>query len=144
MGSNTAHDFSQLGDTLIGSAHGLFIWAPWTIFAIFPIGQAFCSAKRCPRFLHEMSLPMAMQLVVLTASNFGPGTCYGPRYWVPFLPWMAVAAVHVVRSTGWGWKLIFLLLAIASIAISIAGALRYPQMLSLSPWFLWHPERFQR
>ena len=143
LGSNSSHDFYQLGDTLIGSAHGLFIWAPWTIFAIFPIGQAFCSAEGCPRFLREMSLPMTMQLVVLTASNFDSGACYGPRYWVPFLPWMAVATVTLLKYAGWSWKLVFLLLAIVSTAISIAGALRYPQMFSLSPWFLWHTEKFQ-
>ena len=138
LGSNTARDFHRLGETFIGSDHGLFIWAPWTIFAIFPIGRAFCSFKESPRFLREMSLPIAMQLVILTASNFEVGACLGPRYWVPFLPWMAVAAVYTIRLTGWTWRIIFLALVIVSVGISIAAALRYPQMFSLSPWFLWH------
>jgi hypothetical protein len=142
FGTNTAHDFRTLGETFIASENGLFIWAPWTIFAIFPIGKAFCSIDARPRFLREMSLPMAMQLAVLAASNFEVGSCVGPRYWVPFLPWMAVAAVYTIRSTGWSWKIIFLLLAIVSAAISIVATLRYPQMFSLSPWYLWHPEQF--
>jgi hypothetical protein len=142
FGTNTAHDFRTLGETFIGGDHGLFIWAPWTIFAIFPIGKAFCSIDARPRFLREMSLPMAMQLTVLTASNFEVGSCLGPRYWVPFLPWMAVAAAYTIRSTGWSWKIIFLVLAMVSAAISIIAALRYPQMFSLSPWYLWHPEQF--
>jgi hypothetical protein len=142
FGTNTAHDFHTLGETFIASDNGLFIWAPWTIFAIFPIGKAFCSIDAHPRFLREMSLPMAMQLAVLAASNFEVGSCVGPRYWVPFLPWMAVAAVYTIRSTGWSWKIIFLLLAIVSAAISIVATLRYPQMFSLSPWYLWHPEQF--
>ena len=140
FGSNTANDFRHLGDTFIGSDHGLFIFAPWTIFAIFPIGKAFCSADAVPRFLREMSLPIAMQLALLTASNFDVGACYGPRYWIPFLPWMAVAAAYTVKSVGWSWKSIFVALALLSLAISLAGALRYPQMFSLSPWFLWHTE----
>jgi hypothetical protein len=138
LGTNTAQDFFQLSDTFVGSIHGLFIWAPWTIFAIFPIGRAFCSVTAAPRFMREMSLPMAAQLVILTASNFGPEVCYGPRYWVPFLPWMAVAAVYTVRSSGWSWKVTFLVLLIVSAAFSIIGALRYPQMFALSPWYLWH------
>ncbi len=140
LGSNTARDFHRLGETFIGSDHGLFIFAPWTIFAIFPLGKAFCSAKASPHFLREMSLPIAMQLAILTASNFDVGACYGPRYWIPFLPWMAVAAVYTVRSSGWVWRSIFVAAAMVSLAISIAGALRYPQMFSLSPWFLWHTE----
>jgi hypothetical protein len=140
LGSNTARDFHRLGETFIGSDHGLFIFAPWTIFAIFPLGKAFCSAKASPHFLREMSLPIAMQLAILTASNFDVGACYGPRYWIPFLPWMAVAAVYTVRSSGWVWRSIFVAAAMISLAISIAGALRYPQMFSLSPWFLWHTE----
>jgi hypothetical protein len=143
FGSDTASDFQHLSNTFIGSENGLFIWAPWTIFAIFPIGQAFCSIAGRPRFLREMSLPIAMQIVLLTASSFPVGSCLGPRYWVPFLPWMAVAAVYTIRSTGWTWRVIFLALVLLSVAISIAGALRYSQMFSLSPWYLWHTEVFR-
>ncbi len=143
FGSNTAHDFHVLGETFLAGDHGLLVWAPWTIFAVFPIGAAFCSLEGRPEFLREMSLPMAMQLALLTASNFEVGTCLGPRYWVPFLPWMAVAAAYTVRSVGWSWKVVFVALAIVSVMISIVAALRYPQMFSLSPWFLWHPEVFR-
>jgi len=142
--SNTAKDFSPLRNSFIGGAHGLIIWAPWTIFAIFSIGLALFSVNRSPGFLHEMSLPIAMQVVIVTASNFGSGACYGPRYWVPYLPWMAVAAVHFFRSTGRIWKVALLLLVAVSIPISIAGALRYPQMFSRPPWFLWHVQGLQR
>jgi hypothetical protein len=142
LGTNTASDFHQLSDTFFGSAHGLFVWVPWAIFAIFPIGLAFCSAAATPRFIREMSLPMVMQLVILTASNFEVGACYGPRYWVPFLPWMAVAAVATFQKARWSWKLVFIALAIVSLVFSIWGALRYPQMFSMSPWYLWHPEAF--
>ncbi len=141
--SNTAPDPSPLRHSLIGGSHGLFVWAPWTIFAIFPIALALFSVNRSPGFLHEMSLPIAMQVVIVTASNFGSGACYGPRYWVPYLPWMAVAAVHFFRSTGRIWKVALLLLVAVSIPISIAGALRYPQMFSRPPWFLWHVQRLQ-
>ena len=137
LGSNTAANFFHLSDTFFGSEHGLFVWVPWTIFAIFPIGQAFCSPGARPRFMREMSFPMVLQLVVLTASNFGPGYCFGPRYWVPFLPWMAVAAAETLRTSGWVWRTTFAILAMLSMAFAIVGALRYWQILSQSPWFLW-------
>ena len=85
---------------------------------------------------------MAMQLLVLTASNFEVGSCRGPRYWVPFLPWMAVAAMYTVRATGWTWDR-FPGVGSRQCRALILGALRYPQMFSLSPWFLWHPEVFR-
>ncbi len=137
FGPDTAPDFSRLSDTFLGSQHGLFVWVPWTIFAIFPIGQAFCSPGVRPRFIREMSFPMALQVVVLTGFIGRPGTCYGPRYWVPFLPWMGVAAVETLRKSRWVSRATFAILALVSLAFSIVGALRYPQMFSRSPWRLW-------
>ena len=138
IGDDTAQNFGELADTFLGGAHGLFVWVPWSIFAVFPIGWAFCKADAAPRFLREMSIPMALQLLILSASNFGPAVCFGPRYWVPFLPWMAVAAVYTFRSSGWFWKGTFAVFAVVSLGFAIFGALRYPQMYAASPWYLWH------
>ena len=137
FGSGTAPNFSHLSETFLGSEHGLFVWVPWTIFAIFPIGQAFCSPGVRPRFIREMSFPMGLQLALLTGFSQPPGSCYGPRYWVPFLPWMSVAAVETLRTSGWVSRTAFAILALVSVAFSIVGALRYPQMFSKSPWYLW-------
>ena len=137
MGGNTAKNFVQLEDTFISTDHGLFVWAPWTIFAVFPIGHAFCSRSAQPGFLRTMSFPMGLQVATLALMAFGPGYCFGPRYWVPFLPWMSVAAVETVRSCGWVWRTIFAILALTSMAFAVVGALRYPDMMSLSPLHLW-------
>jgi hypothetical protein len=136
FGSDTARNFRVLRDTLSGSSHGLFIWAPWTILSLVSIGSAFYSATASTRFLRELSFPIVFYLALVGASNFGPGACYGPRYWVPFLPWMAIAAVDRFRLAGTTWRLAFLVLVTATIPISIVGALRYPQMFSRSPWVL--------
>ena len=136
FGSDTARDFRVLEDTLIGSSHGLFTWTPWTILALVSIGSAFWSGSTSTRLLREMFFPIVLYLALLGASNFGPGACYGPRYWVPFLPWMAVAAIDRFRLAGATWRLIFVVLLIAGAPISIVGALRYPQMFSRPPWLL--------
>ena len=138
LGSAGAHDFRPPFDTFLESRHGLFIWVPWAIFAIFPMGSALCSRDQRRGLLFDMSVPTSLYLAVLSVLAFGPGRSYGPRFWVPLLPWMAVAAVETIRSTGWGWRIIFGLLAVIALAIAIPGALCYPQMLSVSPWYLWH------
>jgi hypothetical protein len=136
LGNNTATDFRQLTDNFFGSEHGLFVWCPWTIFAIFPIALAFCCPSQAPKVAREMALPMLLQLILLSSWSIGPGISYGPRHWIPFLPWMAVAAVTTVRSSKLTWQLVFGVAAAFSIAISILGALRYPQLYARSPWYL--------
>jgi hypothetical protein len=137
FGRNTATDFRQLTDNFFGSEHGLFVWCPWTIFAIFPIGLAFCSPGPAPRVVRDMALPMLLQLTLLGSWSIGPGVSYGPRHWIPFLPWMAVAAIETVASSKWVWQVVFALVTTLSVAISVIGALRYPQLYTLSPWYLW-------
>jgi hypothetical protein len=136
FGSDTAQNFRVLADTLIGYSHGLFIWTPWTILAVVAMGSAFYSPTGSTRFLREMFFPIIFYLALLGASNFGPGACYGPRYWVPFLPWLAVAAVDRFHFAGTTWKLTLAALVVVGIPISIVGALRYPQMFSRPPWLL--------
>ena len=75
---------------------------------------------------------MVMQLVILTASNFEVGACYGPRYWVPFLPWMAVAAVATFQKARWSWKLVFIALAIVSLVFSIGSVALPPDVLDVA------------
>ena len=48
-----------------------------------------------------MALVLGLGLVFLafndwlrkTVTRFGSGFCYRPRYWVPFLPWLAIATI---------------------------------------------------
>ena len=138
FGSKIALGFSGLGKTLLAPDHGLIVWAPWTVFAIFPIGLAFCSRTAQPRFLREMSFATIALLVLFALLPFDVGFCYGPRLWVPLLPWLAVAAVAVARACGPIWRATFAVLVLISIAISIPGALRYSENFSRSPWYLWH------
>jgi hypothetical protein len=83
-----------------------------------------------------MALPMLLQLVLLSSWSIGPGVSYGPRHWIPFLPWMAVAAMETIRSSRRIWQLVFASAAAFSIVISVLGALRYPQLYARSPWYL--------
>src|SRR6202011_3676195 len=80
------------------------------------------------RFLRSIALPIALYLVLLSSTGFGPGYCFGPRYWIAFMPWMAIGAVDAMRNRGWSVRALFALLVVFGVAIAIPSALRYPQL----------------
>jgi hypothetical protein len=67
-------------------------------------------------------------------SGLTPGYCYGPRYWVPLLPWMAIAYARLFQgSAAWArWGLASV--AVVGAVISLSGALRYPHLF-LEPFY---------
>ena len=81
-----ATNLEPLHDTLLDSTHGVLVFAPWTIFAVFAIAHAFDRFDADSVMLRRMAWPMMLYLVLLAITGFGPGACYGPRYWVPFCP----------------------------------------------------------
>jgi hypothetical protein len=97
---------------------------------------ALCRPSLTPKVISDIRFPVSLHLALLSYWSVGPGACYGPRHWVPFLPWMAVAAVKVVVGSGKVWQMVFWLVTAVSLVISVLGALRYPQLYSLSPWHL--------
>jgi hypothetical protein len=71
---------------------------------------------------------MVLYLVLMSSTGFGPGYCFGPRYWIAFMPWMAVGAVYAMRNRGWIVRAVFAMLVVVGVAIAIPSALRYPQL----------------
>jgi hypothetical protein len=61
---------------------------------------------------------------------FGPGFCYGPRYWVPLPPWFAIGW----NSAGRALRVVSSVLAIAGAVFAISGILRCPEMFAGPPW----------
>jgi len=141
FGVPLATDFHSLYDTLLLPGHGLFIFAPWTALALFPLGHALCSEPSHSSLLRRMALPIALYLVLLVIVDYDPGYSYGPRYWVPFMPWLAIAAVETMRSSSLGRRIIYSPLLLAGVAIAIPAALCYPNthpfIYSLPPSAAW-------
>jgi hypothetical protein len=83
-------------------------------------------------------------MALLSLDSFGPGTCYGPRYWVPFLPWLAIASVEGLRSIRRPWPILYALLlsyvpgVVLGAAIAVPGALRYWQLFERPASAAWH------
>ncbi|HVA78787.1 MAG TPA: hypothetical protein VNF27_12870 [Candidatus Binataceae bacterium] len=133
-----ARDLEPLHDTLLDPAHGLLVFAPWAVFGVFAIAQAFDRFDPDSAMLRRMAWPMILNLILLAITGFGPGYCYGPRYWVPFLPWLAVATVQAVRVAGRRGRVACALLIALGMAIAIPGALQLPQMYSKPASAAWH------
>jgi hypothetical protein len=133
-----APDLGPLHDTLLDPAHGVLVFAPWAIFAVFAIARAFDRFDPESAMLRRMAWPMILYLFLLAITGFGPGYCYGPRYWVPFLPWLAVATVQAARVAGRKGRVICALLIALGVAIAIPGALQLPQMYSKPASAGWH------
>ncbi len=124
-------------DTFLDPAHGILIFAPWTLFGFVAIARSFGSFSPDSRLLRYIAIPVALYIVALTASGFGPGDCYGPRYWVPFLPWLAIATMQAMRTAGRPVRVVCAVLVLVSVAIAVPGALCYPQLLQQSPLAGW-------
>ncbi|MGH7779679.1 MAG: hypothetical protein ACREQR_07615 [Candidatus Binataceae bacterium] len=133
-----ARDLEPLHDTLFDPAHGVLVFAPWAIFAVFAIAQAFDRFDPESAMLRRMAWPLILYLVLLSLTGFGPGFCYGPRYWVPFLPWMAVATVQALRVAGRRGRIACAALILIGIAVAIPAALQLPRLYSQPASAAWH------
>lgn len=132
-----AADLQQLHDTLLDPSHGLFIFAPWTIFAVFAIAHAFDQYDADSAMLRRMAMPLVLYVILLAITGFGPGFCYGPRYWVAFLPWLAVATMQAMRTANRKGRIACALLIGLAMAIAIPAALRLPQLYSMPASAAW-------
>ncbi|MHB8381646.1 MAG: hypothetical protein ACYDC3_04805 [Candidatus Binataceae bacterium] len=133
-----AGNLEPLNDTLLDPAHGVLVFAPWAIFGVFAIAQAFDHFDLHAEMLRRMAWPMILYLFVIALTGFGPGYCYGPRYWVPFLPWLAVATVQALRVVGRRGRIACAMLMLLGMAIAIPAVVQLPKMYSMPPSAGWH------
>ena len=115
---------SDLGMLFFSNNHGLLAFAPWAAAGLFVAARAAVRGEPGP--LRELSWGAAPVLLVFAVAQVeAGGFCYGPRYLVPFLPWLALATVAAWREAGARWRAVIAALAIAGAAIAIPGAVRY-------------------
>ncbi len=118
----------RLVDTLFDPVEGLLLYAPWTIFGFLACARASLSVSEDSRLARTMALPLFFYLVVVSSIGFGAGWCYGPRYWVAFLPWLSLGTVEAIRRSGRYQRAICAVFVFYGVALAIPGALRYPQL----------------
>ncbi len=125
---NWSFQFSQLVNTFLGYREGLLLYAPWTIFGFLACAVSLCSMSNSSRLARTMALPIFLYSIVLSSVGFGAGYCYGPRYWVAFMPWLALGTIEAMRRAGRYQRAVCALLVLFAIGLAIPGALRYPQL----------------
>ena len=137
LGLEPSFQFRQLADTLLDPVEGLLLYAPWTIFGFLACARSSLSLSEDSRLVRTMALPLFLYLIVLSSIGFGAGYCYGPRYWVAFLPWLALGTVEAMRRAGRYQHALCAVLVLFGAAIAIPAALRYPQLFhrpALDAW----------
>jgi hypothetical protein len=128
---------SQLIKTLFDPVEGLLLYAPWTIFGFLACARAFFPLAEDMRLARTMSLPLFLYLIAVSSVGYGAGYCYGPRYWVAFMPWLALGAVEAMRRGGRYQRAICGVLVLFGVAMAIPGALRYPQLFAMPAFDAW-------
>lgn len=111
--------FGNLGVMFFDNAHGLLNFAPWALLSFAALAGTW------PGWVRFIVLGAAPYLAVVAATNAPDGGyCYGPRYFIPLIPWLSLLAMHSrARRT-------LLVLALAGAAIAIPGALRYRHLFN--------------
>jgi hypothetical protein len=82
LGGPMRFNLSAVRETLIGSRHGLFTFVPWTVGAFASLFLGW----RKP-LVRVIAIPVFAFLLVLSLAGVAASASYGPRHWVPFLPW---------------------------------------------------------
>jgi len=144
LGLVPIRSFRPLYETLLGTRYGLWYFAPWTIVAFIFLGLALLPLGHESSVLRPIAVATALYMVLLALDSFGPGTCYGPRYWVPFLPWLAIASVEGLRLFRRPWPIHYALLfsyvpaVVLGVAIAVPGALQYWALFGRPAMATWH------
>ena len=118
---------SELHAEFTDSVHGLFVFVPWAVFVVWILIHSFERARKSkPGFELLIALPSLFYCAVITAHGGLSGYCYGPRYWVPLLPFFAlVLARNIPRLEMKTTKAIVWLSVAAGALVAIPGILYY-------------------
>jgi hypothetical protein len=116
--------------TLFSPSHGLFIYAPWLLFALVLLPKTWSRLERgsLARWLIGALVPT---FVILSKySCWWAGHCFGPRFWIDANPIFAVilalALDWALVGKRWAWLSLFAVTAAFSIVIQMVGFLGYP------------------
>ena len=141
LGLNLSFHPWTLLDTLVDPTEGLLPYAPWTIFGFLYGAAAFLWPTEESSVARAAVLPIVLYLIVLSFIGFGSGYSYGPRYWIAFLPFLALMTVDGMRRAGNYQRAVCAALVLFAVAVAIPGALRYPQLFQKPALYAWRDLR---
>lgn len=117
---------------------GLWLFIPWTIPALCFLVLPFLSGDRAhDRLLKAMAggiFPVAAVYMILPYTG---GYCYGPRYWVPYVPWLALAFILGMKTYSGTRSIVvrplLMMLVGLSVAIGLSASVLPPPMVWQRP-----------
>jgi len=121
---------------LFGKRYGLVSFVPWlaVVFVALVRSGSNVGSNGTGRLRFQVGIPVALHWVLLSSYGAMGQTCYGPRYWIPFIPWFAVCAA-VAASEGGRWVRVALgVTGVATALLSIPAALQYLHVWDDSPY----------
>jgi hypothetical protein len=122
--------------TLFDTSNGLVVFAPWVVVGAIGLGrglQTGAQNRQPDRAARLMALPILCYFLLLASYGRIGGACVGPRYWIPFLPWLAIATVWEARRGGRWLRGGVAILALAGALIAVPSALHYEHVFSSPP-----------
>jgi hypothetical protein len=140
---------AALWGLLGGGFRGLFVRAPWLLLALPGLISWARSGWRRDLLVLVGAASLSLWLVYGSSRMWWGGFAAGPRYLVPILPFVAVAATYWIdrrwRQPGWRWLAIGL--AALSLLLVWAEALagqQFPPDNLRQPWTMWTLPAWQR
>ena len=130
-----------VGDTLFSDDHGLFLFVPWALLPAWALLRSRPTpappASASAALLRQVSLAALVHFAILATNRNGTGWCYGPRYWVPLLPLMALGVATIAETATRTFRVSLVVLALLSLSFSIPAALRYRDAFVARPHEVW-------
>jgi hypothetical protein len=123
--------------TFFDARSGLFPFVPWAALCVLGLGFTFGKDERSDTSLLRQTLWPAAAFGLLLVAKGTPGACYGPRFWIPLMPYLAIGAVAAANRIGRPARYALLVTAMIACAIAIPGALQYPVLFNEPPWKAW-------
>jgi hypothetical protein len=80
--------------------------------------------------MRQVALPCVPYVAILSANVYLGETCYGPRYWVPLLPMLALLVLEAIRGSRLRRPSLAAVAMLGGLAfyIAIPAAFRYPEL----------------
>ncbi|HKF59569.1 MAG TPA: hypothetical protein VKJ45_29280 [Blastocatellia bacterium] len=146
LGKSTIRDMSFISDpaliwrTFIEPETGVLLFIPWSVVAfsfmflsLFSLRTAPPEKTRILKVLAAGTFPVAAVYMILPyAGQF----CYGPRYWVPYVPWLALALILGLRICE-GRRYYHYIRSSAIVLVVVTGVMSLTSAL-MPPSEVWH------
>lgn len=135
-----ANGLQSLYETFLDPLHGLWMFVPWSVIPFFwgavaarpgasdVPGRVSVDARR------QMMLALLLCVAVFASVGFGPGWCYGPRYYIPLLPFLSIITVDfAVSGRAWRKAVVGVLAAVAAV-VAVPSVPQYHWLFMKQPF----------